>query len=158
MTPKFIAALDSPKRTGSSYPPPHDVHSRAIVKNILGDQFALTQFGVNLVTLSPGTWSSQRHWEDKEDEFIYVIEGELVLADDTGEHVLKPGMCAGFKANTGNGHCLKNLTDKTAMFLEVGSRFADNKVTYSDIDMKGEDVDGVFVFTKKDGTVLKRFD
>jgi uncharacterized cupin superfamily protein len=152
MTPKFIVASDSPKRTGSRYPAPYNEPCMARSKAILGDQFGLTQFGVNLVTLPPGTWASQRHWHEKEDEFIVVMEGELVLADDSGEHVLTPGMCAGFKANTGNGHCLKNLTDKPAIYLEVGSRIPGEKAVYSDVDMKGENVDGSFTFTRKDGS------
>jgi uncharacterized cupin superfamily protein len=152
MTPKFTVATDAPTRTGSRYPSPHDEPCRNRTKYILGDQFGLTQFGVNMAVIEPGAWSSQRHWHEKEDEFIYMLEGELVLADDTGEHVLKPGMCAGFKANNGNGHCLKNLASKRAVYLEVGSRIPGEKVVYSDINMKGENVDGHFVFMKKDGS------
>jgi uncharacterized cupin superfamily protein len=154
MTPKFISAKESPTRTGSRYPAPHNEVCLRRVKHILGDQFGLDQFGVNLAILPPGEWASQRHAHEKEDEFIYVLEGELVLADDSGEHLLTPGMCAGFKANTGNGHCLKNLTDKQAAYLEVGSRITGEKVVYSDIDMKGENVDGKFVFLHKDGSTF----
>ncbi len=150
--PKFVVATESQKRTGSRYPSPHDEPCRNRTKYVLGDQFGLDQFGVNLAVIEPGAWSSQRHWHEKEDEFIYVLEGELVLADDTGEHVLIPGMCAGFKANNGNGHCLKKMTEKRAVYIEVGSRIAGEKAAYSDIDMKGENVDGKFVFLRKDGS------
>ncbi len=152
MTVKFAAATDAPKRTGSRYPSPHDEVCRNRTKHILGDQFGLTQFGVNLAVIEPGAWSSQRHWHEKEDEFIYMLEGELVLADDSGEHVLKSGMCAGFKANNGNGHCLKNMTASPAVYLEVGSRLPGEKVVYSDIDMKGEKIGEIFRFMKKDGS------
>ena len=79
-------------------------------KRALGDVFGLTQFGVNLTTLAPGTWSAHRHWHDNEDEFVFVVEGEITLIDDAGEHLLKPGMCAGFKAGVANGHHLVNKT------------------------------------------------
>jgi uncharacterized cupin superfamily protein len=152
--PKFAVAKESPERRGSRYPSPYDEPCQARVKNVLGDQFDLTQFGVNLATMPPGTWSAQRHWHETEDEFIYVLEGELVLADDAGEHVLKPGMCAGFKANNGNGHCLKNLSDKVAVYLEIGTRAVEDRVVYSDIDMMAvKDVNtGGFKFVKRDGS------
>jgi uncharacterized cupin superfamily protein len=149
-----LTSTDVPARTGSRYPAPHNVVCENRTKYILGDNFDLTQFGVNLAVIEPGAWSSQRHWHETEDEFIYMLEGELVLADDSGDHVLTPGMCAGFKANNGNGHCLKNLTDKRAVYLEVGSRTDNEKVVYSDIDMKGESVGNRYVFTHKDGTAF----
>ena len=152
-TPKSAIASESPARKGSRYPAPHDAICQGRAKHILGDQFGLTQFGVNLAVIEPGAWSAQRHWHQTEDEFIYVLEGELVLADDSGEHVLKPGMCAGFKAGNGNGHCLKNLTDKQAVYLEVGTRADTDKVIYSDIDMMAvKDDDGKWKFVKKDGS------
>ena len=118
----------------------------------MGDVFGLDQFGVNLVTLQPGAWSSQRHWHEKEDEFIYVVEGDIILSDDSGDHLLKPGMCAGFKASNGNGHCLKNLTDKAVVYLEVGTRRDEETAWYSDIDMKVRIVNRRSTYTKKDGT------
>jgi uncharacterized cupin superfamily protein len=151
-TPSAIKASDAPKREGSRYPKPYNEPCMKRSKAILGDVFGLDQFGVNLVTMPPGTWSAQRHWHDREDEFVYVVEGELTLSDDVGDHLLTPGMCAGFKANNGNGHCLKNLTAQSVVYLEVGSRRDNDKVVYSDIDMKAEDVDGEFTFMKKDGT------
>lgn len=154
MIAKFARSTASPPRTGSRYPAPHDVICQNRTKHVLGDQFDLTQFGVNLAVIAPGAWSSQRHWHEKEDEFIYMLQGELVLADDSGDHVLTPGMCAGFKAGNGNGHCLKNLSDKPATYLEVGSRMAGERVVYSDIDMKGEKQESGFVFMKKDGSAF----
>jgi uncharacterized cupin superfamily protein len=98
MTKPGVDALSLPQKSGSLYPDEyrHEVDGRS--KARLGDLFGLTQFGVNVTTLAPGSWSAHRHWHEEEDEFIYVISGELVLVDDAGEHVLKPGMCAGFKA------------------------------------------------------------
>jgi uncharacterized cupin superfamily protein len=112
----------------------------------------LTQFGVNLAVIQPGAWSSQRHWHEKEDEFIYVIEGNITLSDDNGDHILTPGMCSGFKAGRTNGHCLKNLTDKPVTYLEVGSRIPNEKVVYNDIDMTTENSSGNYIYSKKDGT------
>ena len=152
MLPKFAVATDSPVRSGSRYPAPFNEPCLTRVKNILGDQFGLTQFGVNLATLPPGAWSSQRHWHENEDEFIYVLEGKIILADDSGEHVLSPGMCAGFKANNGNGHCLKNLTEKPAVYLEVGTQLNDEIVHYSDIDMKAVCENDDQRFVRKDGS------
>jgi uncharacterized cupin superfamily protein len=149
-----IKATDATKREGSRYPAPYNEICMGRTKHLLGDVFDLTQFGVNLAMLQPGAWSAQRHWHDSEDEFIYVLEGDITLSDDAGDHLLTPGMCAGFKANNRNGHCLKNLTNKPAKYLEVGTRFDDDKVVYSDIDMKAEDVGGVFTFMKKDGSSL----
>jgi uncharacterized cupin superfamily protein len=150
--PSFINATDAPARTGSRYPAPHDGPCKNRTKYILGDVFGLDQFGVNLVTMPPGEWSSQRHWHEKEDEFVLVVSGELVLSDDAGDHVLKPGMCAGFKANNGNGHCLKNLTSKPVTYLEVGTRSPVEVAWYSDIDMKVEIKDCKSTYTRKDGT------
>ena len=104
----------------------------------LGDVAGLTQFGVNIATLPPGVWSSQRHWHANEDEFIFVLEGEIVLVEDGGETVLRAGDAAGFKANSGNGHCLINRTDRAARYIEVGTRAASDTVVYSDVDMRLE--------------------
>jgi uncharacterized cupin superfamily protein len=150
--PPAIKALDAPKRDGSRYPAPFNQPCLNRTKHILGDVFGLDQFGVNLAVLQPGAWSSQRHWHEKEDEFIYVIEGNITLSDDSGDHLLRPGMCAGFKAGNGNGHCLKNLTDKPVTYLEIGSRESNEKATYSDIDMMVENSSGKYVYSKKDGT------
>jgi uncharacterized cupin superfamily protein len=150
--PSTIKVIAAPTRTGSRYPAPHNAPCMDRNKFLLGDVFGLSQFGVNLATLSPGTWSSQRHWHEKEDEFIYVIEGMITLCDDDGEHILSPGMCAGFKANSGNGHCLKNLSDKPATYIEIGSRIPNEKVIYNDIDMMTENSSGKYIYSRKDGT------
>jgi uncharacterized cupin superfamily protein len=107
---------------GTLYPPPFDEPCRARVRQKLGDVAGLTQFGVNLLTLPPGAWSSQRHWHEREDEFIYVLAGEVTLESDEGAEVLRAGDSAGFMAGDSNGHCLKNLGDRDAVVLEVGSR------------------------------------
>jgi uncharacterized cupin superfamily protein len=150
--PSAIKATDAPKRTGSRYPAPFNEQCQARSKAILGDVFGLDQFGVNLVTLEPGAWSSHRHWHEVEDEFIFVIAGDITLCDDAGEHLLSPGMCAGFKAGNGNGHCLKNLTNKPVVYLEVGTRSQNETAWYSDIDMKVTLVNRVMTYRKKDGT------
>lgn len=148
-----VAKAGEPRR-GSRYPAPHNVPCEGRAKYVLGDQFGLDQFGVNLAVIEPGSWSSQRHWQEKEDEFVYVLEGELVLVDDAGEHVLRPGMCAGFKAGNGNGHCLKNMTNKPAIYLEVGTRMDGERAIYSDIDMMAVSKAGKYAFVHKDGSAF----
>ena len=152
--PATLKATEAPKRDGSRYPNPHNEVCMNRTKHVLGDVFGLDQFGVNLAIIQPGAWSSQRHAHEKEDEFIYVLEGTLTLCDNDGEHELTAGMCAGFKAGDGNGHCLKNLSDKVASYLEVGSRIPNEMVIYNDIDMKTENSTGKYVYTRKDGTAL----
>lgn len=137
------------RREGTRYPAPFDTPCLSRVRQQLGDVVGLSQFGVNLLTLPPGTWSSQRHWQGKEDEFVWVLEGEVVLVEDEGETVLRPGDCAGWKAGVPNGHCLQNRSDHTARVLEVGSRIEDEFVVYADIDMQVGPDD---VYRKKDGT------
>ena len=107
-------------------------------------------FGVNLMTLPPGGWSSQRHWHSHEDEFVYVLEGEVMLVEDAGETLLRAGDCAGFPKNSGNGHHLINRSSAMAVYLEVGSRQPQDLTTCSDIDMMSSNTDGRFVH--KDGT------
>jgi uncharacterized cupin superfamily protein len=104
----------------------------------LGNAVGLSQFGVNLTTLKPGAWSSQRHWHRNEDEFVYVLEGELVLCENHGETVLKAGDAAGWKANSGDGHCLINRTQRDVVYIEVGTRTVNETTVYSDIDMRLE--------------------
>ena len=123
-------------RTGTSYPPPFDAPCRARARRLLGDAAGLTDFGVNLLRLPPGTWSSQRHWHTLEDEFVYVVEGELTLVTDAGEEILRAGDCAGFKAGVRDGHHLQNRTDKDAVVIEIGSRKTEDEGEYSDIDMR----------------------
>jgi uncharacterized cupin superfamily protein len=138
-------------RVGSIYPAPFAEPLKGREKRVLGDAVGLSQFGVNLTTLGPGAWSSQRHWHENEDEFIYVLEGEVTLITDAGEHVLKPGLAAGFPAGNANGHHLVNRSDKPARYLEVGTRAAREVAHYSDIDLAGRKENGRFVFTRKNG-------
>jgi uncharacterized cupin superfamily protein len=123
-------------RSGTGYPQPFDAPCRERSRRQLGDAAGLTDFGVNLLRLPPGTWSSQRHWHAAEDEFVYVLEGELTLVSDAGEEILRAGDCAGFKAGVRDGHHLQNRTDQDAVAIEVGSRKADDEGEYSDIDMR----------------------
>jgi len=150
--PPAIRALDVTARTSSVYPPQFTRELAGREKRALGDTFGLTQYGVNLATLSPGAWSAQRHWHAVEDEFIYVVDGEVMLVDDNGEHPLSAGMCAGFKAGTPNAHRLVNKSSKPASYLEVGLRSPVEDVIYPDVDLKGAKRDGKFSFTRKDGT------
>jgi uncharacterized cupin superfamily protein len=137
------------RKQGSEYPPPFDERCRARVRRALGDAAGLTQFGVNLQRLPPGAWSSQRHWHTAEDEFVWVVEGEVVLVTDEGEEVLRAGDCAGFKAGVPDGHHLQNRSDREALLLEVGSRFpGEDDTDYPDIDLRW----GPHGKTHKDGT------
>ena len=139
-----------PARQGSGYPPPFDAPCAARTRRRLGDAGGLRDFGVNLMTLPPGGWSSQRHWHSHEDEFVYVLEGTLTLIEDRGETVLHAGDCATFAKNSGDGHHLINKSAAIAVYLEVGSRHPDDLTTCSDIDMKSANADGRFVH--KDGS------
>jgi len=121
--------------TGTLYPPPFDEPCRARERKKLGDAAGLTQFGVNLLTLPPGAWSSQRHWHRGSDEFIYVLKGEVTLVTDAGAELLHAGDCAGFKAGDPNGHHLQNRSNAAVQILEFGMRAADDSAIYSDIDM-----------------------
>jgi uncharacterized cupin superfamily protein len=126
----------APVTRGTRYPPPFDVPCRERLRLRLGDAAGLTQFGVNLLTLTPGTWSSQRHWHTVEDEFVYVVSGEVVLVTDEGEALLRAGDCAGFKAGVPNGHQLQNRSEGNAVVLEIGTRQpADDEAFYPDIDL-----------------------
>jgi uncharacterized cupin superfamily protein len=127
-----------PVDTINLYPDPfwHPIKGRE--RKRLGNAVGLSQFGVNLTTLKPGTWSSQRHWHRNEDEFIFVLEGEIALREEHGETVLRPGDAAGWKANAGIGHCLINRSDNDAVYIEVGTRTVNDTVVYSDIDMRLE--------------------
>lgn len=134
--PPAIPAASVKPRRGSSYPPPFDAPCAGREKHALGDAFGLTDYGVNQVTLPPGTASSQRHWHSAEDEFVYILAGNPTLVTDRGRTPLRPGMCAGFPADSGDGHHLLNETDQVVSYLEVGSRRPDDDVEYSDIDMR----------------------
>jgi uncharacterized cupin superfamily protein len=147
--PKIDVAA-APKRKGSGYPSPFDVPCAKRVRQRLSNAGGLTDFGVNVMHLPPGSWSSQRHWHSHEDEFVYVLEGELTLIEDGGETVLRAGDCAAFPKGSGNGHHMINRSSATAVYLEVGSRQPEDLTTCSDIDMMSSTADGRFVH--KDGT------
>jgi len=122
---------------GSGYPAPYDVPCRARMRQRLGDAANLSDFGVNRLRLPPGAWSSQRHWHSAEDEFVYVLEGEVVLVTDAGEEMLRAGDCAGFKAGIQDGHHLQNRSSRDAVLLEIGSRkVAEDEGDYPDIDLR----------------------
>ena len=104
------------------------------------------------MTLPPGSWSSQRHWHSHEDEFVYVLEGELKLVEDDAETRVQAGECAAFPKGSGNGHHLVNESSTTAVYLEVGSRHPDDVTTCSDVDMMSANADGRFV--RKDGSPI----
>lgn len=152
--PAAIRAADVAPRTGTIYPKPYDMDLEGRAKRALGDVFGLSQFGVNLTVLAPGTASSQRHWHEKEDEFIYVLDGELTLVDDSGEQVLTAGMCAGFKAGVASGHQLVNRSSMPASVLEVGTRSDTEAAHYTDagVDMMAVKENGKFRILHKDGT------
>jgi uncharacterized cupin superfamily protein len=139
-------------RIGSGYPEPFASDVAAREKRALGDALGLKNFGVNMVHLSPGAMSSQRHWHSKQDEFLYVLEGELVLVTDGGEQTLSAGAVAGFPAGKSDGHHLINRSDSVAVYLEVGDRTEWDEVDYPDIDMLVRYVDGEEAYVKKDGT------
>jgi uncharacterized cupin superfamily protein len=134
---KRIDITKLPIITGSGYPTPFDMACATRARQRLGDAAGLTDFGVNLMRLPPGAWSSQRHWHSAEDEFVFIIDGEVLLVTDAGEELLRPGDCAGFKAGVKDGHHLQNRSDREAILLEVGSRrVAVDEGEYSDIDMR----------------------
>jgi len=139
-----------PAHKGSGYPSPFDKPCGERVRKRLGDAGGLNDFGVNLMRLPPGNWSSQRHWHSHEDEFVYVLEGELTLIEDSGETLLRAGDCAAFPKGSGNGHHMINKSGRMAVYLEIGSRWPDDLTTCSDIDMMSANSDGRFVH--KDGT------
>ena len=137
---------------GTLYPSPFDVPCRARERTKLGDAAGLTQFGVNLLRLPPGAWSSQRHWHTGEDEFVYVLSGEVVLVTDGGEEVLRAGDAAGFPAGDANGHCLQNRSDHDTQILEIGTRVPGDAADYPDIDMVAPAGGKPAIYTHRDGT------
>ena len=129
-----IAAI--PESNSCGYPAPfHEIASGRFRKR-LGDAGRLTQFGVNLCRLAPGSASSQRHWHEKEDELVYVLDGEVVLIEDEGETLLRAGEAAAFKAGSGNGHHLLNRSHRDALILEIGTRATRERAIYPDLDMQ----------------------
>jgi uncharacterized cupin superfamily protein len=142
----------APKAQQSSYPEPFATRMQGRIKRPLGDVFGLTNFGVNLTHLLPGAGSALRHAHAKQDEFIYILQGYPILLTNAGETQLEPGMCAGFKAGTGNAHQLLNRSAEEVIYLELGDRSAGDTVDYPDDDLQAALIDGKWVFTHKDGT------
>ncbi|NQW01568.1 MAG: cupin domain-containing protein [Rhodospirillales bacterium] len=152
LTLPALDPLSVQAQTGSAYPNKFKAICEAREKAKIGDVLGLTNFGVNLTRLRPGTASSQRHWHDNQDEFIYVIEGELVLVTDAGEQILTAGAVAGFPAGKADGHQLINKSDHDALYLEVGDRTPGGGAEYPDIDMRVKMTADGPRFTRKDGT------
>jgi uncharacterized cupin superfamily protein len=132
---KKIELDKTPAFKGSGYPARYAAPCADRVRQRLGDAAGLTQFGVNLLRLAPGVWSSQRHWHTAEDEFTYVLQGEVVLVTDSGEETLRAGDCAGFKAGVADGHHFQNRSNQEALMLEIGSRKEKDEAYYPDIDL-----------------------
>jgi uncharacterized cupin superfamily protein len=135
----------------TNYPPPFDKAVEGRSRHRLGRAAGLTQFGANICTLKPGAASSLRHWHENEDELVYVLEGEVVLCEDSGETVLKAGEAAAWKAGVPNGHCLINRSGRDATFIEIGTRAPEERAYYSGINMMAvRDKEGIR-FTRQDG-------
>ena len=151
--PVAIIAADVPARTKpTAYPEPFASRMAGREKRQLGDFFGLTNFGVNLTRLAPNAVSALRHSHTRQDEFIYVLQGRPTLQTDEGRIQLSSGMCAGFKAGTGNGHRLINETTGEVVYLEIGDRTPGDEGNYPDDDLKALLVDGKWKFVHKDGT------
>jgi uncharacterized cupin superfamily protein len=138
-------------RTTSGYPPPLQKAVAGREKAVLGNLAGLTQFGVNLTRLKPGAASALRHWHDAEDEFVYVLEGELALIEDQGETLIRAGDAAGFKAGVANGHHLINKSNRDAVYLEIGTRAESDRAHYPDDDLAYKKDGKTFAFTHKSG-------
>jgi uncharacterized cupin superfamily protein len=142
----------APRIKPSNYPEPFAARMLGREKRILGELFGLTNFGVNLTRLLPNSCSALRHAHAKQDEFIFILEGQAVLITDAGETQLSAGMCAGFKAGTGNGHQLLNRSSEEVIYLEIGDRSVGDSVTYPDEDLQAFFVEGKWQFAHKDGS------
>ena len=150
--PKKIDSATLAAVVGTMYPPPYDKPCLGRSRKKLGDAAGLTEFGVNLLTLPPGAWSSQRHWHTQADEFIYVLQGEVTLVSDDGEEILRAGDSAGFAAGNPNGHCLQNRnSEHAAIVLEIGTRSATDAAHYPDIDLAAPAGQKPAMFTHVDG-------
>lgn len=153
LKPPALDPTQVPARSTSGYPEPFRSRVLPREKRALGSALGLTQIGINLTTLPPGKESSMRHWHTREDEFIFVIEGEVILRSDEGEQVLAAGMCAGFPAGSQNGHQLINGSAHPARYLEISNRDPEDSATYTDVDLAYQGApDGKPIFTQKDGT------
>src|SRR5258706_9391104 len=151
--PIAISAADAPPRARpTGYPAEMMAMVAGRLKRPLGDLFGLANFGVNLTRLAPGAVSALRHAHSKQDEFVYILEGQPTLHTDEGRTRLVPGMCAGFRARTGNGHCLVNETKEDVVYLEIGDRTPGDEGSYPDDDIQAAFVDGKRKFTPTDGS------
>jgi uncharacterized cupin superfamily protein len=148
----IVAAQAPPRAKPSIYPEPFASRMAGREKRPLGDLFGLSNFGVNLVRLTPGAGSALRHAHSRQDEFVYILQGHAVLITDAGETQLSAGMCAGFKSGTGNAHQLLNRSSEEVIYLEVGDRSAGDTAVYPDDDLQATLVEGKWLFTHKDGT------
>jgi uncharacterized cupin superfamily protein len=150
--PKGFDPLGLPESNVTSYPEPYRADNQRRWNRRVGDKAGLKNFGVNLTRIVPGGQSSFRHWHSRQDEFIYVLDGEVVLESDAGEETLRAGMCAGFPAGTRDGHRFLNRSSSDVLLLVVGDRTPGDEVGYPDIDMHGiMGADGRYRFTRKDG-------
>ena len=149
----IVAADAAPRTKPTAYPEPFASRMAGRLKRPLGDLFGLANFGVNLTRLAPGAVSALRHAHTKQDEFIYILEGAPTLHTDEGRTRLLPGMCAGFKAGTGNAHRLVNETDEEVAYLEIGDRTSGDEGSYPDDDLKAIMVEGKWQFARKDGSL-----
>jgi uncharacterized cupin superfamily protein len=147
-----LAMQVAPRSKQSNYPEPFASLMKGRVKRPLGDIFNLSNFGVNLTHLLPGSSSALRHAHSKQDEFVYILQGNPMLITDEGETLLSPGMCAGFKAGTGNAHKLINRSSEDVIYLEVGDRSGGDSAIYPDDDLKAAFVEGKWNFEHKDGS------
>ena len=151
--PVAVVAAEAPARAKSSnYPEPYFSRMLKREKRPLGDLFGLANFGVNLTRLAPGGESALRHAHAKQDEFVYILEGRPTLVTDAGRTPLSTGMCAGFRAGTGDAHHLVNETGEDVVYLEIGDRTPGDSATYPDDDLAVVMVDGKWRFSRKDGT------
>lgn len=148
----IVASQASVRSMKSNYPEPFAARVAGRHKQQLGEVFGLTVFGVNRTRLEPGAQSALRHWHGKQDEFVYVLEGEATLITDEGETRLTPGMCAGFKAGVPNGHHIVNRSNQDFVYLEIGDRTLGGGAAYPDDDIAITVVDGKMKFAHKDGT------
>ena len=147
-----IDIANLPVDSRSNYPEPFNRVVMGRSRKRLGIAAGLDQFGVNLTTLKPGAASALRHWHEKEDELVYILEGEVVLVEDGGETVLKPGDAAGFKASVKNGHHLVNKSSRDAIFLEMGTRSQHERAEYPDVDLQVVRDEKGARYTHKDGS------
>jgi uncharacterized cupin superfamily protein len=143
-------------RIGSGYPEPYRSRVVPREKRQLGNALGLTKIGINHTTLPPGKESSMRHWHTHEEEFIYMLSGEVVLRTDAGEQLLTAGMCAGFPiaadARQGDGHQLVNRSNAPAVYLEISNRDPADEGCYSEADLRWNAADAPGIFTRKDGS------